>query len=185
MQELYDFILNLINSAGFASIAGFFIANRLKIAELNASEKHRKQKLLDEERIKTYKKFFSIQLRLPILEVAKELKKENKELTTAHFSTLLELNTLLPEMQIIAEDKLYNEINTLSALINNQDFNNINIESEEEFKKRLMNRIVEISEAAGRVQIAIRNEILNKDESYSFKENIDILKRMGTPPIAT
>ena len=62
--SLYEFILKLVESAGFISIIGFIVGYKTKTAELNLSEKHRKQKFLDEKRIEIYKNFFHYNLRL-------------------------------------------------------------------------------------------------------------------------
>lgn len=171
MTEFYEFALELTKSSGFVALASFIFGYLTKRCEINLTEQHRRQHFLDKERIKTYRKFFEIMLVFQVVEAAvknnPEASKDEKQIL---FNKFLEINKLIPEMQILAGKDLYNSLTKLSTLINGENLPNPSKDLEDFKNKTEMEKIIIISNAAGEVQTEIRNEILlTKNRSFLTK----------------
>lgn len=161
MAEFYEFALELTKSSGFVALASFIFGYLTKRCEINLTEQHRRQRFLDEERIKTYSKFFETMLVFQAVEtIVKNNPEASKDEKQALFNKSLEINKLISEMQILAEKDLYNSLTKLSTLINCENLPNPSKDLEEFKNKTEIEKIIIISNAAGEVQTEIRNEIL-------------------------
>lgn len=171
MAEFYEFALELTKSSGFVALASFIFGYLTKRCEINLTEQHRRQRFLDEERIKTYSKFFEIMLVFPVVKAAVENNPEaSKDEKQTFFNKSLEINKLISEMQILAEKDLYNSLTKLSTLINCENLPNPSKDLEEFKNKTEIEKIIIISNAAGEVQTEIRKEILlTKNRSFLTK----------------
>lgn len=171
MDEFYEFTLELTKSSGFVALASFIFGYLTKRCEINLTEKHRRQQFLDEERIKTYKKFFRIMLSFQsILAIVKTEPIASREAQKTLFNLLLEINTIIPEMQILAEKDLFNSLSKLSTLINSDNLPAPSKDLKDFINKPKFEKITIIANTAGEVQDAIRNEILlSKNRSFLIK----------------
>lgn len=163
--SLYEFILKLVESAGFISIIGFIVGYKTKTAELNLSEKHRKQKFLDEKRIEIYKNFFPLQLTLAELK-AKKILSNDENIQAMYSETLLKLNILIPEMQMIAGDRALQSLNELSRVVNSENLAQIDPESYAFTQKSLIEQIQKTAKISDQVLLAIREEFISTNRTF-------------------
>ena len=80
--------------------------------------------------------------------------------------TLLKLNILIPEMQMIAGDRALQSLNELSRVVNSENLAQIDPESYAFTQKSLIEQIQKTAKISDQVLLAIREEFISTNRTF-------------------